>query len=65
MAAPLTDPAQNAALAAGDHGDAFAYLGLHRTGERRWVLRVFRPGADTATLLPGQKRRKPVMLQPV
>lgn len=65
MAAPLTDPAQNAALAAGDHGDAFSYLGLHPAGEKRWVLRVFHPGAETASLLPGQKGRKPVSLQPV
>ncbi|WP_240932706.1 1,4-alpha-glucan branching protein GlgB [Pelagibius litoralis] len=61
---PLTDPAQDAALANGDHGDPFAYLGLHPLAERRRVLRVFRPGAATAMLLPEQKRRKPVALAP-
>ena len=63
MAQPLTDPSQNAALARGEHGDPFAYLGPHRLGERRWVLRVFRPGVDAVTMLPDRKRRKPVALR--
>ena len=63
MAQPLTDPSQNAALARGEHGDPFAYLGPHRLAGRSWVLRVFRPGVDAVTMLPDRKRRKPVTLQ--
>ena len=63
MARPLTEPAQNAALARGEHGDPFAYLGPHRLTGKSWVLRVFRPGVDAVTMLPDRKRRKPVPLQ--
>ena len=62
MAQPLTDPSQNAALARGEHGDPFAYLGPHRLTGKTWVLRVFRPGVDAVTMLPDRKRRKPVPL---
>ena len=63
MAIPLTDPRQNAALARGEHDNPFAYLGPHRLGKRTWVLRVFRPGVDAMTMLPGHKRLRPVSLQ--
>ena len=63
MAVALTDPAQNAALAAGDHGDPFGYLGPHQIGAKRWVVRIYRPGIHSATLLPESKSRKPVALK--
>jgi len=63
MPQPLTDPNQNAALARGEHGDPFAYLGPHRLTGKSWVLRVFRPGVDAVTMLPDRRRRKPVTLQ--
>ena len=73
MAAPRTDPsptgpllhdaAQDAALAAGSHGDPFGYLGPHPLAGKGWVLRVFRPGAEAVALLPRQKGRKPVGLE--
>ena len=62
MTRPLTDPAQDAALARGEHGDPFAYLGPHRLSERTWVLRVFRPGVEAVVMLPEGKRCKPVTL---
>ena len=65
MARPLTDPRQSAALAGGEHGDPFAYLGPHRLTEKTWVLRVFRPGVEAVTMLPDRRRRKPVTLQAV
>ena len=64
MAQPLTDPNQNAALARGEHGDPFAYLGPHRLSQRTWVLRVFRPGVESVTMLPEKKGREPVTLGP-
>ena len=42
----LVDPAQNAALASGAHGDPFAYLGRHKVAEDGWIVRAFRPGAE-------------------
>ena len=63
MTRPLTDPDQSAALARGEHGDPFAYLGPHRLSERTWVLRVFRPGVEAVTMLPGGRRCEPVSLQ--
>ena len=63
MAWPLTDPDQSAALARGEHDAPFAYLGVHRLSERAWVLRVFRPGVETVTMLPGGKRLEPVTLR--
>ena len=48
----LADSAQNAALAEGTHGDPFAFLGVHGRAEGDWVVRVFRPGAESAELLP-------------
>src|SRR5690606_716570 len=47
----LVDPAQNAALASGAHGDPFAYLGRHKVAEDGWIVRAFRPGAERAELL--------------
>ena len=64
MARPLGDPAQNAALARGEHDDPFAYLGPHRLGRGTWVLRVFRPDVESVTLLPGGKGHEPVTLGP-
>ena len=63
MTQPLTDPSQNAAIARGEHGDPFAYLGPHRLTERSWVLRVFRPGVEEVTMLPERKRRRHLILQ--
>ncbi len=60
---PQTDPGQTAALAAGTHGDPFAYLGPHQAGKGRWVLRVFRPGIDAVEMLPAQPPREPVPLR--
>jgi len=65
MARPLTDPSQDAALARGEHGDPFAYLGPHRLTGKSWVLRVFRPGVDAVTMLPEPRRRRPVTLQAI
>ena len=65
MTRPLTDPCQDAALARGEHGDPFAYLGPHRLTGKSWVLRVFRPGVEAVTMLPGRRRRKPVTLRAV
>ena len=44
----LADPGQSAALAEGTHGNPFAYLGLHSLADGRRVVRVFRPGAESA-----------------
>ena len=52
--ADADDPGQTAALAAGTHGDPFAYLGAHPLGEKSWVVRVFRPGVETVELLTGK-----------
>ncbi|MCY4350337.1 MAG: 1,4-alpha-glucan branching protein GlgB, partial [Thiotrichales bacterium] len=65
MARPLTDPSQDAALARGEHGDPFAYLGPHRLTGKSWVLRVFRPGVDAVTMLPEPRRRRPITLQAI
>ncbi|MPZ10718.1 MAG: 1,4-alpha-glucan branching protein GlgB [Kiloniellaceae bacterium] len=58
----LADPGQTAALATGAHGDPFGYLGPHRLGADRWVLRIFRPGVEEIEMLPAPSRRKPVPL---
>ena len=66
MVRSLSDPAQSAAIARGEHDDPFAYLGPHRLGGGTWVLRVFRPGVETVTMLPGceDEGRGPVVLEP-
>ncbi|HMA13555.1 MAG: 1,4-alpha-glucan branching protein GlgB [Bacteroidota bacterium] len=56
----LADPKQSAALAEGTHGDPFAYLGLHKLAHGRRVVRVFRPGAECAELLPGDAEPLPM-----
>jgi 1,4-alpha-glucan branching enzyme len=61
-AGSLHDPAQDAALAAGRHGRPFDYLGVHPLASGLRVVRVFRPGAAEATLLP--ENGKAVELSP-
>jgi 1,4-alpha-glucan branching enzyme len=50
-----TDKATIAAIVAGQHGDPFAVLGLHKSG-RSFVARAFIPGAErvSATTLDGK-----------
>ena len=47
--API-DPSIAAALSAGDHGDPFSVLGLHKL-PKGWVLRVLAHGADAVEAL--------------
>jgi len=61
---PPVDPGQTAALAEGRHGDPFSYLGVHRPDDQHWVVRVFRPDAETVELLPDGKKQ-PVPLAPM
>jgi 1,4-alpha-glucan branching enzyme len=46
----LHDPAQIADVVAGEHGDPFGFLGLHKVGER-FAVRCFLPGASAVTLV--------------
>ncbi|GAB4355604.1 MAG: 1,4-alpha-glucan branching protein GlgB [Kiloniellaceae bacterium] len=61
---PPVDPGQTAALAEGRHGEPFAYLGAHPLDAGRsgggWVVRVFRPGAEAAELLPAEGAALPL-----
>ena len=43
-------PSDIAAIVAGRHGDPFAVLGPHRSGDG-WVVRAFVPGARRLTLV--------------
>ncbi len=56
----LHDPGQDEALTAGRHGTPFGYLGVHRLSPELCVIRLFRPGAETATLLSEDGRKIPL-----
>ncbi|MDP5218223.1 1,4-alpha-glucan branching protein GlgB [Ruegeria sp. 2205SS24-7] len=64
IAAELVDPADATALVAGQHGDPFAVLGLHRQ-DNRLVLRALRPEADGVDVLDAKTGRKLCTLDPV
>ena len=59
---PLIHPDEAASLAAGDHGNPFAVLGLH-DHDGKLVIRVFRPEADSVDLLDAKTGKKVVSLE--
>lgn len=60
---PLLHPERLAALLAGDEGDPFSYLGMHKdAGSGRLVLRAFRPDASSLAVLDRKTGREAAKL---
>jgi 1,4-alpha-glucan branching enzyme len=52
-----------AALAAGQHGDPFAVLGMHASPDGTLLVRVFWPGADSVTVLDRATGKEAAVLE--
>ncbi len=59
----VLDRATAAAIAAGDHDDPFAVLGMHDL-DGRLVVRAFVPGADSVGLIDARSGRRLAALEP-